>query len=131
MRVVEGVGCGWGWVWGEGWTGVRPPRVPPVLYQGVGLCVRVVALFEVSSGVEQGLLGAAEFGGLGLGQVSRLALGQCGGCPWLPLLHLAAGGPRGHGRGVAGGGGHRERRPLQRAALLWFQAGLARGLAAR
>lgn len=51
-------------------AGVVQFGLVPVLYQGVGLGVGVVALFQVSSGVQQRLLGGAEFGSLCLGQVS-------------------------------------------------------------
>lgn len=42
---------------------LQSPRVP-VLYQRVRLGIRVVALFQVSSGVQQRLLGGAELGSL-------------------------------------------------------------------
>lgn len=44
------------------WAGLCAP--PPGLYQRVGLGVGVVALFQVSSGVQQRLLGGAELGSL-------------------------------------------------------------------
>lgn len=115
----------------------------PVLYQRVRLGVRVVALFQVSSGVQQRLLGSAELGSLCLDQVSStrgggrgfgphlaagltplpdIPVGQRGGRAGLPLLHLP-GGRNLHGRGLQG------RRPLQGAAPLGLQAGLAHGSA--
>ena len=122
---------------------VRPPPVclqfsplcVPVLYQSVRLGIGVVALFQVSSGVQQWLLGSAELGSLCLGKVSwggdvrpdlapglsplpDIPVGEGGGSSWLPLLHLP-------GRGHFHGGGFHGRWPLQGAAPLGLQAGLA------
>ena len=57
-------------LWGEGRCSVPEPACPRLqrpllLYQGVGLGVGVAALLQVSSRVQQGLLGGAELGGLG------------------------------------------------------------------
>lgn len=101
-------------------------RYSPVLYQCVGLSVGVVALFQVSSGVQQRLLRAAEFSGLG--QVARLALWQCGGSSWLPLLYcLSAGGAGGREgrRGGLGGRGGQQGRPLGYSALLRVHTSLS------
>lgn len=105
----------------------------PVLYQCVGLCVGVVALFQVSSGVQQRFLRAAEFSGLG--QVARLALWQCGGSSWLPLLYcLSAGGAGGGGEGGRGGlrgRGGQQGRPLGYSALLRVHTSLSCGFPTR
>lgn len=82
------------------------PSAPLLLYQCVGLCVGVAALFEMSSWVQKRLLGGAELGGLG--QLRALSVWERGRRARLPLGYWV---PAGLG-GLCGRRRRHARRPL-------------------
>lgn len=98
-----------------------PPQVPLLLYQRIGLCVGVAALFKMSSRVQQGLLGGAELGGLG--QLRALSVGERGCRTRLPLGYWVPAGLR----GLCGCWGCHARWPLQWATFLGLKTSLTHG----